>query len=359
MNKIDKLPDSRNHSWQSKSYPISSRVMSGLFSFLDTSLLLAAGFIAFSAVIGNPFYMREIYLFAIFFIFTSYFFVGRFARIYGFTAIMSPLKTISKIGVTCLITFMLLLALAFSLKISDQFSRIWMYSFFTLSFLFLVVFRLIGYGVITLMARHGIISRNIIILGAGEQAAHLVKRLTHGFISPINKIVGIFDDRKTRTHNHLRNFPILGNIHELKHFCRTNHVDDIIVALPWNADQRQVDIVHQLRELPAHIHLVSDLVAFRFPNKPSPNHFGNIPMIEVLDSALSGWDCLVKWLEDKILSAILLVLFIPVFLSIALAIRLESKGPVFFKQKRYGFNNQEFEIYKFRSMYHQDFPEKT
>jgi len=356
MNKIGKLQNIQPQKRQAQSYPISSNVMSGLFSFLDTILIASAGFIAFATIIGSPLYIREIYLFAIFFIFSSYFFVGRYAGIYAFTAIMTPLRTISRLGASCLITFLLLLALAFSLKISDEFSRIWMYTFFLTSFVFLVVFRLVGFGVISLLAKRGIISRNIVILGSGKQAGHLIKQLTNGYISPINRIVGVFDDRQTRIHGNLKNFSIMGNIQDLKKFCRKNNVDDIIVALPWNADERQVNIVHQLRELPAHIHLVSDLVGFRFPNKPSPNHFGAIPMIEVIDSALSGWGGLIKWLEDKILGSLLLVMFIPVFLSIALAIRLESKGPVLFKQKRFGYNNQEFEIYKFRSMYHEQLP---
>ena len=67
----------------------------------------------------------------------------------------------------------------------------------------------------------------------------------------------------------------------------------------------------------------------------------------------------IKWLEDKIFSAILLFVFSPVFLCLALAIKLESRGPVLFKQKRFGYNNQEFEIYKFRSMYHGDNPTKV
>jgi len=335
-----------------QSHPISSTVLSGLYSIIDTILIAAAGITAFVLIIGNPWYMREIYLFGIFFIFSSHFFVGRYAGIYTFPSIMSPLRSVSGVAATCLVTFLLLQALVYSLEISGEFSRVWMYGFLLTCFLFLTAFRFIGYAILSFLAKKGIIGRNIVILGAGAQANQLVKLLSQGHARSMNNIVGVFDDRVSRTHNKLKNLPILGNIKALKKYCRTNHVDDIIVALPWNADQRQVDIVRQLRELPAHVHLVSDLVGFRFPNEPSPTHFGNIPMIEVIDSPLSGWGGMIKWLEDKILSTLLLVIFAPVFLCLALAIKLESKGPVLFKQKRYGYNNQEFEIYKFRSMYH-------
>lgn len=359
MNRLSVIQNQKHLPTKGKSYPLSSTVLSGLFSVIDTLLITAAGFTAYAIVIGNPTYIREIYLFAIFFVFSSYFFVGRYAGIYDFSAIMSPLQTTSRIAAACLITILLLLALAFSLHISGEFSRVWIYSFFGLSLFYLSLARFIGYGGLRFFARTGLIKRNIAIVGAGPQATHLIKTLTESQKYPMNSVIGIFDDRASRIDKNLLEFPIKGNIEELKQYCRKNHVDDIIVALPWNADDRQVEIVSQLRELPAHVHLVSDLVGFRFPNKPSPKHFGSIPMIEVIDSPLSGWGVMIKWLEDKILSAILLLLFSPVFLCLALAIKLESKGPVLFKQKRFGYNNQEFEIYKFRSMYHGDIPVKA
>ncbi|WP_025899938.1 undecaprenyl-phosphate glucose phosphotransferase [Sneathiella glossodoripedis] len=341
------------------SFPLSSYVLSGLFSFIDTILIAIAGLVAYSCILGNPFYIREIYLFAIFFIFSSYFFVGRYAGIYEFSAIMTPLQTISRIGGTCAITFLLLLALAFSLNISGEFSRFWIYSFFGFSFLYLALARIGGYWLLRMLAAKDIICRRIVIVGAGPQATHLIKELNEGQKYPLNRILGVFDDRASRIEIDLRGIPLLGNIEALKTYCRKQQVDDIIVALPWHADERQVSIVSQLRELPAHVHLASDLVGFRYPNKPSPRHFGTLPMIEVVDSPLSGWGVLLKWLEDKILSFLLLLMFSPVFLCLAIAIRLESKGPVLFKQKRFGYNNQEFEIYKFRSMYHDSVPTIT
>ncbi|WP_169566113.1 undecaprenyl-phosphate glucose phosphotransferase [Sneathiella limimaris] len=359
MNKLSAIQEQKLTLEGGKSYPLSSKVLSGLFSFIDTLLIVAAGYSAYALILGSPLYIREIYLFAIFFIFSSYFFVGRYAGIYEFSAIMAPIGVISRIGGACVITFLLLLALAFSLHISDEFSRIWIYSFFALCFGFIVSARIIGYILMIYLARKRLISRNIAIVGAGPQANHLIEELSHGQKYPLNNVVGLFDDRASRIDTSKLKCAFLGNIEALKQYTRKRHVDDIVVALPWHADERQAEIVQQLRELPAHVHLVSDLVGFRFPNKPSPKHFGSIPMIEVIDSPLSGWGVMLKWLEDKILSALLILLFSPVFICLALAIRLESRGPILFKQKRYGYNNQEFEIFKFRSMYHGDVPEKV
>src|SRR5690606_38845331 len=176
----------------------------------------------------------------------------------------------------------------------------------------------------------------------------------------VNKVVGIFDDRIGRVGPTVGGYPLRGNLEALIRFVREHHVDDIIVALPWNADERQLEIVSRLRELPAHVHLVSALVGFRFPHRPSPNHFGGLPMIEVVNSPLSGFKIIIKALEDRILGSLAILLFSPILILVAIAIKLESKGPVLFKQKRYGYNNKIFEIYKFRSMYHNgEIPEKT
>ncbi|MEH6405517.1 MAG: undecaprenyl-phosphate glucose phosphotransferase [Sneathiella sp.] len=350
LKKIEILQPVRELPVSTKGYPLSSTVLSGLFGFFDFIFLIAAGLATYTFVVGNPIYMGEIYLFAICFICLSYFFVGRFAGIYDFSAILAPFTNFSRLAVVCITTFMLFLAVAFSLKISDSFSRVWMYSFAITAISLVLSYRILAFISISLLAARGLFTRNVVVFGSGEQANRLIEHLNNRKL-PFNKVIGVFDDRQTRGGKAMENYPILGNINDLKRFVRKHKVDDIIVALPWNADERQVNIVKQLRELPSHIHLVSDLVGFRFPNKPSPNHFGAIPMIEVIDSPLSGWNIMLKWLEDKILSGILLFIFLPVLLCVAIAIKLESKGPIFFKQKRYGYNNGIFEIFKFRSMY--------
>lgn len=332
-------------------YPLSSRVLSTIFSFLDACLILLVGIVSYHLLIGTSLGLHDNYLFAICFIWITFFFLGRYAGIYSFSTILAPLTNFPKLAVVCLTTFMLLLAVAFSLKVSNEFSRVWMYSFGAATFIVILSYRLIGFLVINYLASRGICTRNVVVLGGGKQTERLLKQLSNEKPA-INKIVGIFDDRIERVGPTVGGHLLLGNIDALIKFVRTNHVDDIIVALPWNADERQIEIVSRLRELPAHVHLVSDLVGFRFPYQPSPNHFGGVPMIEVVDSPLSGFKIAIKALEDRILGSLLLVAFSPVLLLVALAIRLESKGPILFRQKRYGYNNQIFEIYKFRSMYH-------
>jgi exopolysaccharide biosynthesis polyprenyl glycosylphosphotransferase len=77
-------------------------------------------------------------------------------------------------------------------------------------------------------------------------------------------------------------------------------------------------------------------------------------VLDIFDRPIADWDVVMKWLFDKVVGSIALVCVAPIMLLIALAIKLNSKGPVFFKQRRYGFNNELVEIYKFRSMYVED-----
>ncbi len=74
-------------------------------------------------------------------------------------------------------------------------------------------------------------------------------------------------------------------------------------------------------------------------------------MIDVFDRPIADWDVVMKWLFDKTIGTILLIAALPLLALVALAIKLDSRGPVLFKQKRYGFNNDLVEVYKFRSMY--------
>jgi exopolysaccharide biosynthesis polyprenyl glycosylphosphotransferase len=81
------------------------------------------------------------------------------------------------------------------------------------------------------------------------------------------------------------------------------------------------------------------------------SYIGNVPMLDVFDRPLADWHVVQKWLFDRIVGGLLLIAAAPVMCVVALAIRLDSPGPVFFRQKRYGFNNELIEVYKFRSMY--------
>jgi Undecaprenyl-phosphate glucose phosphotransferase len=83
----------------------------------------------------------------------------------------------------------------------------------------------------------------------------------------------------------------------------------------------------------------------------SYSYIGAVPVLDIFDKPIADWDVVMKWLFDKIVGSLALICAAPIMLMVAIAVKLDSKGPVLFKQKRYGFNNESIDIYKFRSMY--------
>ncbi len=249
------------------------------------------------------------------------------------------------------------MAILFSMKASEELSRVWLFGYAGAVVGTTSLTRFAAFLGLYLLRRRGVLARRVVIVGGGKQAEKLIAQMEL-LQRDLYRVIGVFDDRLTRIGPEVSGIPVLGTLDDLVSYTRRNEVDDIIITLPWSAEERLVEIVAQLRELPASIYIGADLIGFRFPFRPSPTHFVGIPVLEVVRSPLSGWGYVVKALEDRILGGLLVLAFLPVMAAVALAIRLESPGPVIFRQKRYGYNNRVFHIYKFRSMYHHGVPEK-
>jgi len=278
-----------------------------------------------------------------------------FADLYQFEPIMRPLSFADKIVIAFATTFLFLLAAAFSLKISTEFSRLWMVSFAIASCTATMLARLIASRILGRLADMRVFSRNVVIIGAGEQVRKLLSRFEVSrprFVS----VLGLFADGSHDLAD--SRCPSLGRPDELASYIRANDVDDVIISLPWSADEQIVTLVSKLRELPVNVYLGSDLVGYRLPLRQPPDHFGEMPLVEVMGRPLAGWAVAGKAGLDYGLGIILTVLLLPVMALIAIAIKLESRGPVLFRQERYGFVNRVFHIYKFRTMVHAPVCEK-
>ncbi len=123
----------------------------------------------------------------------------------------------------------------------------------------------------------------------------------------------------------------------------------LIVTLPITAENRILQMVKQLYVLPVDIRLSAQANSLRFTHR-AYSYVGTVPMLDVMNRPVADWDYVAKFLEDRILAALFLLLALPIFAVIAPLIKLTSKGPVFFKQKRFGFNNELVEVYKFRTL---------
>jgi len=248
------------------------------------------------------------------------------------------------------VTFCILLAVAFLVKLSDTYSRAWALSWFAGGGVGLVAGRLALRQMVRGLSIAGCFANRTVIVGAGDQGRRLASYLlNHGDAD--TRVIGFVDDRATRVPQQSEGVPLLGTVDYLIDLIRRGQVDQVIVALPWTADERLREVVGRLEKTPVPIRLAPDLAAFSFPDR-SFTMVGHLPMMQLFERPISGWSFIAKSLEDRILAGGLLLFLSPVLLAIAVAVKLDSPGPVLFRQKRYGFNHNLFDCWKFRTMHH-------
>lgn len=208
-------------------------------------------------------------------------------------------------------------------------------------------------GMLALFRRlmdRGMYLQTAVILGGTENGVRVAEYLQKNRDIRTG-VIGFVDDRLERLPTHLGNLPLLGNMRDLERMIREEKVTQVLVALPWFADNRIGQLMNELRKLPVNVLLVPDVVAFRHAHQRITD-VGGLPALIASDLPLRGWSPLIKRAEDIALSSLALLVAAPVMLAVAIAIKLDSPGPVLFRQKRYGYNNRLIEVFKFRSMYH-------
>ncbi|MBB4102760.1 undecaprenyl-phosphate glucose phosphotransferase [Allorhizobium borbori] len=198
--------------------------------------------------------------------------------------------------------------------------------------------------------RNGLMERRAVVVGGGQGAKDLIRALEQQPDNDI-RICGIFDDRNSdRSPNIVAGYPKLGTVSELVEFARLARIDMLIVALPLSAEGRIMDLIRKLWVLPVDIRLAAHANRLRFRPR-SYSHIGAVPMLDIFDKPIRDWDSVAKRVFDIFFSVVALMLLWPIFIGTAIAIKKNSKGPVFFMQKRHGFNNEVINVFKFRSMY--------
>jgi Undecaprenyl-phosphate glucose phosphotransferase len=192
--------------------------------------------------------------------------------------------------------------------------------------------------------------RTAVVLGAGSEAERFIDHLNQAQVSQ-RRILGCFDDRATRVPSALSGVQVLGTVDDLIDFVRDHEVDEVIVALPWSAEDRLAALIERVKVLPVDIQLSPYGFGYRI-TAPQITSAGDLPLLTAVQRPLKASDAAVKAVEDWLAGIGLLLLFLPVMAFIAIAIRLDSPGPVFFRQPRHGWNNRVIHVYKFRTMYH-------
>jgi putative colanic acid biosynthesis UDP-glucose lipid carrier transferase len=187
-----------------------------------------------------------------------------------------------------------------------------------------------------------------VIVGATELGARLESALRADELLRTD-IVGYFEDRGPERRPASIGAPVLGTTAALAGYVTANPVDQIFITLPMSRDARITSLLEALHDSTASIYFVPDLFAFNLIQARF-DVLGGIPVVTVRDTPFYGSDWLFKRMSDVCISAAAILLLAPVLLAVALAIRLDSPGPVLFLQKRYGLDGREILVLKFRSM---------
>ena len=325
-------------------------MVSGTLRLVEFALLAASGLLLHGMLIGYATHLVWHYPAIAFAGSLLTVILLEFSDCYQITALRSPLAHAGKIILVWAGVFALLAITGFLFKVSADFSRLWFGTWFVVGLMLMFSLRFVMASQIRRWARNGRMERRAVIVGGGKNAEALIRSIE---AQPYNdiRICGIFDDRDdTRSPPVVAGYPKLGNVAELIEFARIARIDMLIVSLPLTAESRVLSLLKKLWVLPVDIRLSAHSNQLRFRPR-SYSYIGAVPMLDIFDRPINDWDSVAKRAFDIVFSLMGIILLSPVMLATAIAIKLDSKGPVLFKQKRHGFNNEVIEVYKFRSMY--------
>jgi Undecaprenyl-phosphate galactose phosphotransferase WbaP len=244
------------------------------------------------------------------------------------------------------ISFLLIMVAIFISRRQIQFSRIIIVLAW---FLTLFLFPLFRYFVKKLLIHIHVWRKNLIILGANETGSLVLKNIrkndTLGY-----HIVGFLDDGPDRIGQKFHGLDIIGTIADLEKVIKVGNSKDIIIALPDYSREKLVELLQICERSSESLWLIprtGDIITTAMEKET----LGEILALNIKKNLEKPWNVLVKNVFDKTVTLILLIFSLPLFLIIAAALKRDSKGPVFFGQKRLGLGKKEFLLLKFRSMY--------
>jgi Undecaprenyl-phosphate glucose phosphotransferase len=273
------------------------------------------------------------------------------ADIYQVQVFRGQLRQMTRMISSWAFVFLLFIGASFFAKLGNEISRLWLSAFFFIGLGVLVAERLFLRTMVRSWARQGRLDRRTIVVGSDKNGEQLIEALNVQDDSDLD-ILGVFDDRNdSRALDTCAGSPKLGKVDDIIEFARRTRIDLVLFALPISAETRILEMLKKLWVLPVDIRLSAHTNKLRFRPR-SYSYLGKVPTLDVFEAPITDWDLVMKWLFDHVVGAIILLLALPVMALVGLAIKLDSPGPVLFRQKRFGFNNERIDVFKFRSLYH-------
>ncbi len=263
------------------------------------------------------------------------------------------------------LTFLVVVLLGFLTKNVGQFSRLLVGELYVAGYVAQLGLHLLVWAVqVKFMQR--LQAERVIIVGSGRLANYLQGKISNNpwLNQQVVGCVALSDDKADEAQGAgvderavSQRMQQLGYLEQLPKLIERHKVSIVYFAIPLDASEILESLYFKLLEQHVAIHWVPDIFSLRLVNH-SVREIAGLPVIALSETPLTGTRLALKSLEDLVLSSLILLAIAPLLLVIALAVKLDSPGPVFFRQARNGWNGKTFRIWKFRSMYvHQ--PEGT
>jgi len=198
------------------------------------------------------------------------------------------------------------------------------------------------------LRKKGINTKNVVIVGAGEHGKRVYTLFKNSPELGLNP-VGFLTRHDSKLGSSIDDLPVIGKYEDLPEVINRYNVDLVIIAIPFEIQHILPELLNLIDKTTVDIKIVPDYYPF-FQIQSGYEVFGGIPFVSIRSSPLIGWNSILKRAFDIFFSLLFLILSLPLMLTIALLIKLTSKGPVIYKQKRVGWDGKEFTMLKFRTM---------
>ncbi len=259
----------------------------------------------------------------------------------------------TEIGMDILIRWMLILGVLLGLGyiggFSDHFARRVIIPWMFVTPLLLLWLAL---GLRHLMRRVVLSQENLrtaIVVGANDPGLTLARRLAEN-PELCTRVQGFFDDRSTERLGLGDQFSLLGRLNDVADYARSHGIDVIYVALPIRHIKRVADLLDELRDSTVSLYYVPDVFVFDLIQSRTTDIRG-VPVVALCETPFFGFRGALKRMTDLIFTLIIMIPALPVMVVVAILIKITSRGPAIFRQRRYGLDGREITVYKFRSMY--------
>ncbi|WP_439519112.1 undecaprenyl-phosphate glucose phosphotransferase [Hydrogenophaga sp.] len=262
------------------------------------------------------------------------------------------------------LVFGFLLVVGFATKQSDAFSRLLAAQLYVAGYLLQVLLQYLSREIQTRVMRHAVPTENVLIVGTGKLARYLQHKISRNpWLN--QKVVGCLElpssNRarvgrsgpslyETSDFGTLREPNVIGPLDEMLAIIDRHEVRTVYFAIPLGDSDLIEDMYFELLDRHVAVHWVPDIFSMLLVNH-SVREMAGLPVLTLSETPLTGTRLLLKAIEDAVLASLILLLISPLLLVIALAIKLDSPGPVFFRQARMGWSGKVFHIWKFRSMF--------